>query len=774
MSKNPPSDSLPKFSPGVMSLLPLYYVGWADNVLSPSEVRLIRKKIKQLPFLDKADKKLLDAWSDPSNPPSKTLFKHWVALIQDTSKEMPIRSRQSLANLGVEMAKRSATPEDEQLWSASKTHDAIAELEDALGGVSIESYRNLFTAEQIEEKRKDIVKEDGFSVKGMTALLDDDYAEVRNQMRILLSDPVFELETIRNKEQFREHVLGWCKLLANRGMGAFSYPEAYGGEDDMGKYAAIFEMLGYHDSSLAIKFGVQFGLWGGSVLWLGTKRHHDKYLKAIGTLELPGCFAMTETGHGSNVRGLEVTATYDKATDELVIHSPSKAAGKEYIGNAMHGRMASVFCQLIVDGVNHGVHAVVVSLRDEKGNLMEGVTVEDCGYKLGLNGVDNGRIWFDQVRVPRENLLNRFGDIDENGAYTSPIENPSRRFFTMLGTLVGGRVCVPRAGLSSAKTGLTIAIKYALKRRQFAPKEGEIETLLLDYPSHQRRLMPLLAKAYALDIGLTWLTKRYINRSDEDIREIETLAAGMKSYATWFTTDALQECREACGGKGYLAENRFADLKADTDIYTTFEGDNTVLMQLVAKGLLSSFKEEFHNEGYRAVMRFLVSQVSDTATEWNTLWTRNTDVEHLLDSEFHLEAFRYHERKLLHSVSTRMRRLLGKRMDPYDAFLRCQVHMLTLANAFVERIVLEKFIEAIDGVEDAPLKKALKLLCDLYALHTIEGNKAFYLENDYMQGAKTKAIRRVVNKLCKEVRMDAMAYVDAFAIPKASISAPII
>ena len=173
-------------------------------------------------------------------------------------------------------------------------------------------------------------------------------------------------------------------------------------------------------------------------------------------------------------------------------------------------------------------------------------------------------------------------------------------------------------------------------------------------------------------------------------------------------------------------------------------------------------------------MRFLVSQVSDTATEWNTLWTRNTDVDHLRDSEFHLEAFRYHERKLLHTVSTRMRRLLGKRMDAYDAFLRCQVHMLNLANAFVERIVLEKFIEAIESVEDAPLKKALKLLCDLYALHTIESNKAFYLENDYMQGAKTKAIRRVVDKLCKDVRMDAMAYVDAFAIPKASVSAPII
>ena len=774
MSTNPPSANLPKYSPGVMSLLPLYYVGWADNVLSPSEVKLIKKKVQELSFLKKEDVKLLNEWSDPSKPPSPQLFKHWVALIQQTSKNLPVDSRQSLADLGLEMARKSASTKDLQIWGSPKTKDALMELENAIGVMSLDSYRNIFTPAQRETERKEIIDKPSFDVKGMKAILDDDYADIRDQMRILLSDPAFKLVTLRDKEEYRNYILEWCKLLAKRGLGALSYPEAYGGEDDMGKYAAVFEMLGYHDSSLAIKFGVQFGLFGGSVLWLGTKKHHDKYLKDIGTLELPGCFAMTETGHGSNVRGLETTATYDKETDEIIVHSPTEAAGKEYIGNALHGRMASVFAQLIVNGENHGVHAVLVPLRDKDHNLLPGVKVKDCGYKLGLNGVDNGRIWFDQVRVPRENLLNKFGDINEEGNYSSPISSASRRFFTMLGTLVGGRVCVPRAGLSAAKTGLTIAIKYALKRRQFAPKEGETETLLLDYPTHQRRLMPLLAKAYALDFGLTYLTKRYVDRTEEDIREIETLAAGMKSYATWFITAALQECREACGGKGYLAENRFADLKADTDIYTTFEGDNTVLMQLVAKGLLSSFRETFHNEGFRAVMRYLASQVTTSITELNPIITRKTDIEHLRDSEFHLSAFRYRERKLLYTITQRMRRLLGQRMDPYDAFLRTQVHMLSLANAFIEKIVLEQFIEVVQKTEDKKLKSILKTVCDLYALHTIEEHKDFYLENDYMQGVKTKAIRRVVNKLCKDVRLEAGSLVDAFAIPEASIDAAII
>jgi acyl-CoA oxidase len=117
---------------------------------------------------------------------------------------------------------------------------------------------------------------------------------------------------------------------------------------------------------------------------------------------------------------------------------------------------------------------------------------------MGLNGVDNGRIWFDGVRIPRTNLLNRFADVTPEGAYESPIENPNRRFFTMLGTLVQGRVSVGGAGINAAKVALTIATTYATRRRQFEATDPPAEDLLLDYGMHQRRLFPLLAKTYAL------------------------------------------------------------------------------------------------------------------------------------------------------------------------------------------------------------------------------------------------------------------------------------
>lgn len=772
MSTNP---SIPlSYSPALQSLLPLIYVAWSDRVLSPTEVRALQKQAGTLSFLSPLDKTTLRKWTDPLHPPSGELYKYWEIILRHEAEALVDDERATLVDLGLQMAKDAARRKDNGSvdWSNPEVRLELEALESALQQISWNTYRSIFpnpALEDIAEQQKT-----HFDIREMQELLGGEYKAIKDKTKAILQDPVFDYQTLPIKEEYRAQVLTWTKLLANQGFGALSYPEQYGGIGDIAAYAALFDTLGHHDLSLTIKFGVQFGLFGGSVLGLGTKKHHDQYLRKIGTLELAGCFAMTETGHGSNVRGLETTAEYDHATRSLVIHSPNLAAGKEYIGNALHGRMASVFAQLIVDGENHGVHAVLVPLRDEKHQLLPGIRVEDCGYKLGLNGVDNGRIWFDNVRVPVENLLNRFGDIDEQGKYQSPIPSPSRRFFTMLGTLVGGRVCVPRAGLSATKSALTIAIRYALRRRQFGASITEPETLLLDYPSHQRRLMPLLAKTYALHFALEYLTQRFSTHQGEDMREIETLAAGLKAYSTWFTTAAIQECREACGGKGYLAENRFADLKADTEIFTTFEGDNTVLMQLVAKGVLTSFKKEFHEEGTWGVLRFLGGRIGTAIAELNPIIIRNTDPAHILSEDFQLAAFRYREKNLLYSLSQRMRSMIKSGRSAYDAALACQQHMLALAEAFVERLVLEQFVLMVESQKEATTFRTLQQLCQLYALHTMEKHSGWYLEKEYISGSKSKAIRRLVDQLCLDLRHQAKALVQAFDIPDSLLAAPII
>jgi acyl-CoA oxidase len=761
------------FTPGLLSVLPIFYVGWADSVLSPTEMKFIHQKLEEMDFLTEAETERLIQWSDPANPPDEETFKTWVSVLKYYADKISEEKKQSLISLGIEMAAICEEGQSKALWKLPATEKALRELESALG-VKGQASSRLLLSKLNEKYRPVLLPSYSFSPREMRDFLDAGYAGTKNRMRTLLSDPHFAHQIIPDKDIHRLRVLEQVKALAKQGVSAYSFPKKYGGGERKGDHIAVFEMLAYSDLSLTVKFGVQFGLFGGALHMLGTERHHKKYLEAMHRAELLGCFAMTETGHGSNVNGLQTTATFDKNTEEIIVHSPNLAAGKEYIGNALHSTLAAVFAQLIVDGENHGVHAVLVPLRNEMGELLPGVTVKDNGYKMGLNGVDNGRIWFDQVRVPKENLLDKYGGINELGKYESPLKKPSKRFFTMLGALVVGRISVGLGSVSAAKSALTIAVKYALKRQQFSPKDGEPETFTMDYPTHQHRLIPLVAKTYAYHFALHKLADKYTEKKDDDMRQIETLAAGLKAKASWHATRTIQECREACGGKGYLKENRFADLKADTDIFTTFEGDNMVLMQLVAKGVLYKFKQSFHDEGFLAVMRYLFTRFNNTMQELNPVQTRNITSEHLLSREFHKDAFHYRFQKLLISLSSRMQTFLKKRIDPYQAFLKCQTHMVLLAHAYIDNIVLKSFIGAIEKCESEPVKNILHKTCDLYALTIILEEKGWFLENDFLSGSKSKAIRRVHNKLVQELRPEVEGLVDGFGIPDVILGAEIV
>src|SRR6476646_4760195 len=229
----------------------------------------------------------------------------------------------------------------------------------------------------------------------LRALLDGEHAPTRDRVCDWLTVPGNAPVADLPIEEHRAKVLAWATELASQGDTAMGYPVEYGGKDAVGRSVAGFETLAFGDLSLLVKCGVQFGLFGGAILHLGTERHHEAHLADVTSLRLPGCFAMTETGHGSNVQALGTTATYDEATGEFVVHTPTKEARKDYIGNAArHGRMAAVFAQLVVGGESHGVHCLLVPIRAEDGTPLPGVTLSDCGPKLGLHGVDNGRIVF--------------------------------------------------------------------------------------------------------------------------------------------------------------------------------------------------------------------------------------------------------------------------------------------------------------------------------------------------------------------------------------------
>lgn len=747
------------YTQGILQYIPFFYVIWADNLLSASEVAVVQRSIENDFTLSQEDKILLDQWLDKDNPPSDEEMKNW---------------KNTISSAGVKLVESEAFPLStlSQKMSCHYTTDCpfnenLKDIEVNLG-IQPNHYRHLFDVETIHKGTSHY-----YNATEIDKILKGNNATEIDRFREFLSDPRFSWKIERDKSAFRNKVLEQVRVLAKNGYGAVAYPKDYGGKNDMPLYASIFKTLMFVDGSLTIKFGVQFGLFGGSIQNLGTKKHHDKYLKDTGTADLLGCFAMTESRHGSNVRGIKTTATYDKTSDSLILHTPGKDDNKVYIGNALHATMASVFAQLIVNGKNEGVHTVLVSIRNSKNEPMPGVTIKDNGYKLGLNGVDNGKIWFNQVKVPRENLLNKYGDITKEGTYHSDIKNPNKRFFTMLGTLVGGRICVAMGALSGAKMALAIAVKYALKRRQFNDNEKVQEDLIMDYPTHQMRLIPAIAETYVHHIALDRMINAYSD-ADTDTRKLETQVAGLKALITWFSNDTIQECREACGGAGYMMENKLADIKGDVDIFTTFEGDNTVLMQLAAKGVLSDFKAEYETSGISSVLKLLSSQLGERLSAINPLYTNKVDKDHLYDPKFHKHAFDYRTKRLTYTLAMRIRDYIKKGVPPYQAFLKVQTHLMTLGKAYSSELAYTSYMDFVDGITEEKNRLLFQKLGVLYGLQEIRKDASWYLEQGYLGGTKSKAIRQRVERLSSELRPHIDVLVDGFGIPAPCLRLPIL
>jgi acyl-CoA oxidase len=615
--------------------------------------------------------------------------------------------------------------------------------------------------------------------------IDGKWRHVRVAARQQLAELNLAFNHELSMEDARERTLAQLRDLVPTGIPAAGFRTEHGGTGDPGMAVTGIEMLAQYDLSLMVKAGVQWGLFGGAVANLGTDRHIN-LIPDIINLDLVGCFAMTETGHGSDVQNLEVTATYDPATQEFVVHSPTPNSRKDYIGNAAtHATMAAVFAQLQTpnsDGTveGHGVHCFLVPLRDAKGRDLPGDTTSDCGHKGGLRGVDNGRIKIDQVRIPRETLLNKYRDVAEDGTYTSPVENVNRRFFTMLGTLVRGRVSVGGSASAAAEVALTIAGKYALTRRQFGPSPDQ-EVLLMDYRTHQRRLLPLIARSYAYRFAQNQLVARMDRLQSTDTpdeheqRELETRAAGLKAVQTWHAIRAIQECREACGGAGYLTENRLVLLRRDVDVFATFEGDNYVLLQLLAKDLLTKYAKEVSGLDPVGLARFVADSFVGTVKERTAagqLIQRLIDArpgkgddDDLLDRGTHLNMFEDREEHVLETLARRMRR--AAKASPDDAFRifnNAQDHLIRAAQAHIDRVVLEAFTAGIARSEEGEAADLLREVCTLYALSTIEDDLAWFMGHNRLSIPRAKEVTQLVNAQCEKLRPYTEPLVEGFGV----------
>lgn len=515
------------------------------------------------------------------------------------------------------------------------------------------------------------------------------------------------------------------------------------------------------------------------VLRSSGSQRHSKYMEDFEDGKISGCYCLTEIGHGSNAKGMQTTATYDKQKKKFILNSPTFEAAKCWAGNlgqaATHG---VVYAQLILDGKEYGLHIFVVPIRDPKTlQPYPGITVADLGEKIGLAGIDNGVLMFKNYEIPRENLLNKIGDVTEDGRYVTAIKDKNKRHGAALGTLSGGRVAITGIAEFYGSKALTIAVRYAAVRRQFGPEDGE-EIPILEYPTHQQRLLPYLAAVYVIrDFATYFMEELYrfsidqlMGQNSEDApergMEIHGVSAASKPIATWTMRDAIQECRETCGGHGYLRVAGIGDIRNDHDANLTYEGENHVLIQQTGNWLLKFWP--------------MVLKREKISTPLHTLDFLSNGLEILERSKFNVKSVEElcQPAEIMKIYDWLVTYLLKKSHDNFEAHLRTGksqfdarnlnqlYYSKSLSIAFGQRCFLQKFLSTIEEAPDMQIKNVLTRIFNLYGVWSLDKHTSFLYEGEYANGPlAARLIHEGVLKLCGDLKDDAVALVDVIAPP---------
>ncbi|KAM4585468.1 peroxisomal acyl-coenzyme A oxidase 1 isoform 2-T2 [Odontesthes bonariensis] len=491
-----------------------------------------------------------------------------------------------------------------------------------------------------------------------------------------------------------------------------------------------------------------------------------KWLPLAESFQAVGTYAQTEMGHGTHLRGLETTATYDPATQEFVLNSPTVSSIKWWPGGlGKSSNHAIVLAQLHSIGKCHGLHAFIVPIRDMSTHEpLPGIVVGDIGPKFGFNEVDNGFLKLENVRIPRENMLMKYAKVEPDGTYVKP---PSAKL--TYGTMVFVRSMIVGESARAIAKSCTIAIRYSSVRHQSEIRPGEPEPQILDYQTQQYKLFPLLAMAYAFTFVGQYMTKIYhrisgdINQGDfSELPELHALSAGLKAFTTWETNSGIEVCRMSCGGHGYSRSSALPDIYVEFTPTCTYEGENTVMMLQTARYLVKSYRQAKAGQQLSGIVSYL-NESQDRRLQPQAVSARPTVVD-INDLTSLVEIYKLRAAILVEMAAKSIQQELQRRISQEDAWNNSAIDLVRASDAHCHYVVVKVFTDKLGEVGDTAIHSVLSTLALLYAMNGIAKNSGDFLQAGLLSVPQVLQVSIRIKELLSKLRINAVALVDAFDI----------
>ncbi|KAG0080010.1 fatty-acyl coenzyme A oxidase [Linnemannia elongata] len=594
-----------------------------------------------------------------------------------------------------------------------------------------------------------------FDVRELTYFLDggEKFTKIREKFMMELErDPTFRMYDMYDvtKDQIRERTMEKFRTIVH-----------YVSAEPVPIFTMRMQTISLIDPGFWTRFGVHYGLFFGALRGSATSAQFSHWVSkgALALNGMVGCFAMTELGHGSNVAGLETTATFDEASDQFIIHTPTITATKWWIGGAAHTATHTVvFAQLIVRGKRYGTKSFVVQLRDTRTyTLMPGINIGDIGKKMGRDGIDNGWIQFTNVRIPRTNMLMKHTKVSRAGE----VKEPPMAQLTY-GALIQGRVAMVVDSGNIAKKAVTIAGRYAAVRRQFQSSPHDAYAFHFTGVETQKLYDNLMDKLESTQPG-----DASMQDTLDTLKETHATSAGLKAFCTWSTLNAIEACRQTLGGHGYSAYTGLATTYNDFAVHCTWEGDNTILTLQSGRYLVSCYREALAGKAQPEGVSYL--NHLDTLLNLGCGAKTNEDI---LNFDIIQEAWGVVTANVVKKAGDDFEVSLKAGMSPEAAYEECSQARLAAAKIHSFGYIFRRFAQAVKSAPEG-LRPILTKVCFLYGLYSIEQNAGFFLQYRYFTPSQMDFVRAQVNVFCREVRQEYIPLIDAFNYSDYMINSPL-